>query len=204
MNRRDRVWQKVEEFKEQYKCDELESMPVDTLELADTVLRLNVIPFDDLRAKHGIEAYLSADFKSIMVDGQTYSEVERGPEWKQNRLRFSMAHEIGHWFMHKEFFLEKGFKGLEAFEEWNESFGGSAGDLEWEADEFAGRLLIPHARLKDDFSRFEAGFSKLFPDWRGNMDLRQKTAEQMCGRYGVHYQSVETRFHREGLWPQIF
>ena len=56
-------------------------------------LRLDLIPFDDLTAKYRVEAAITADFTGINLDAGQYALMERGPEWKEKRLRFTVAHE---------------------------------------------------------------------------------------------------------------
>ena len=51
-----------------------------------------------------------SDFTGIYVDSETYELIDRAPEWKLNRLRFSLAHEIGHLFLHRELFEDAGIQ----------------------------------------------------------------------------------------------
>jgi Zn-dependent peptidase ImmA (M78 family) len=73
--------------------------------------------------------------------------------------------------------------------------------LEQEANEFAGRLLIPVERLRDLFDQFAGQIGAILPNWLRSEDLRFKFAEQVAPKFGVHTQSVLTRLDRESLWP---
>ncbi len=73
--------------------------------------------------------------------------------------------------------------------------------LEQEANEFAGRLLVPVERLREQFDQFARQIAVIMPGWLQSEDLRTKFAEQVAPRFGVHTQSILTRLDREGLWP---
>lgn len=102
MNGRIQVWEAVEQFRATYLGPRGDQLPVDVFTLVELDLRLNVIPFDDLAAKYRVEAALTQDFSGMYVDAESYVYWGRGPVWKQNRLRFTVAHEIGHYVLHRE------------------------------------------------------------------------------------------------------
>ena len=78
--------------------------------------------------------------------------------------------------------------------------------LEREANEFAGRLLVPLEAPKDDFLRISTAFDAAMGRhiWDRDETLRQKTCERIAQRFGGHWQTIATRFDREGLWPSPF
>jgi len=69
------------------------------------------------------------------------------------RQRFTIAHELGHYFMHKDKNLN--FEDATFFRNENNS------SIEYAANEFAGRLLIPEDRLKDAISSGIKSLEKL-------------------------------------------
>jgi len=64
----------------------------------------------------------------------------------------SIAHEIGHYVLHEDVYRAVSFSSVE---EWAQFFDTIPRDkygwLEWQADEFAGRLLIEGSLLKKKF-----------------------------------------------------
>ena len=68
--------------------------------------------------------------------------------WKQNRLRFSVAHEGGHYILHREIAASLSFKSFDDFTRWTRPRGGQKYSLEQAANEFAGRLLVLVPRLE--------------------------------------------------------
>lgn len=69
------------------------------------------------------------------------------------RQRFTIAHELGHYFMHKDKNLN--FEDATFFRNENNS------SIEYAANEFAGRLLMPEERLKESISNGIKSLEKL-------------------------------------------
>lgn len=176
-----------------------DKLPVDVFSLVELVLRIDVIPFDDLTARYKVDAALTQDFQSLYVDAESYVLWEKGPVWKQNRLRFTVAHELGHYVLHRAHAEQLKFT---SFEDFARHFKGGDTDrygLEQEANEFAGRLLVPRERLQEQFDRFAAGIESIMPTWLRSEDLRLKFADSVAPKFGVNAQVLLTRLDREGL-----
>lgn len=70
---------------------------------------------------------------------------------KEGRFRFTVAHEVGHWQLHRHLFLEDANQDS-LFEESAEPSvvcrsGYNKPSIEWQADAFAGHLLMPRAMV---------------------------------------------------------
>jgi Zn-dependent peptidase ImmA (M78 family) len=148
------IWEQAEAFRQRYLVGKLAHLPVDVFTLVELELKLDVIPFDDLFAKYNVDAALLHDFTGIYVDAEAYILWEKGPVWKQNRLRFTVAHELGHCVLHREIAAQQTFTSFAAFALWVRDHNGKKYSLEQEANEFAGRLLVPRDRLISDFEEF--------------------------------------------------
>ena len=77
--------------------------------------------------------------------------MERGPDWKLQRLRFTVAHELAHYFVHRNIPQAACFTSLPDFARWTQNYAGRKYTIEQEANEFAGRLLVPDSRLRACF-----------------------------------------------------
>ncbi len=143
MNGKDPVWEQVEAFRRDKFATKLASLTVDVFTVAELTLRLDIIPFNDLFAKYGMDAMLLQDFTGIYVDAESYQYLENGPVWKQKRLRFTFAHELGHYVLHREESAKRKFNDFNAFFRWMPDDSPARYRLEQEANEFAGRLLVP-------------------------------------------------------------
>jgi len=193
MNGKEDVWTAVEEFRRQYLTGELGHLPVDVFTLVELSLRLDVIPFDDLFAKYDSDAAITQDFTGIYVDAEAYVLWEKGPVWKQNRLRFSVAHELGHYVLHRDLASGLAFNSFDEFAQWIRRQDGQKYALEQAANEFAGRLLVPPEQLKIHFEQFSQEFDALFPRWRRDEGIRRLFADTISPKFGVNAQVVEVR-----------
>ena len=132
------------------------------LDLAEFDLGLDLVPADGLREQLDIEALLMGDLRSILVDRHAFMSPRL-----QYRLRFSVAHEIGHLILHRDIY--GGLKHATA-SEWFDYISAipdvEYGWVEWQAYEFAGRLLVPPESLREAFqSAIQTAEGAGYADW---------------------------------------
>lgn len=195
------VWRKITELRARYEVLREDRTPLDVFTFLEVDLRLDPIPFDNLTAKYRVEAAITADFTGIYLDAEQYALMERGPDWKLNRLRFTVAHELAHYFLHRDVPQATHFASLPNFARWTGSYGGRKYTLEQEANEFAGRLLVPDARLRVLFDEFAVAAEQLLPNFTQSSTLRDQFAERVAPRFGVNAQVIAIRLDRDGIWP---
>lgn len=118
------IWQKIAELRAQYAGLQEDQTPIDVFTFLEVDLGIDPIPFDDLTAKYRVEAAIKADFTGIYLDAEQYKLMEKGPDWKLNRLRFTVAHELAHYFLHRDLPQKENFASLPDFARWNETYGG--------------------------------------------------------------------------------
>ena len=196
----ERIWERVEEVRAQYETLREDRTPIDVFSFFEIDLGLNPIPFDDLVSKYRVEAAITADFTGIYLDAEQYTLMENGPDWKLKKLRFTVAHELAHYFLHQSLPQPENFSSLPNFARWNANYGGKKFDAEQEANEFAGRLLVPVSRLKAYFDEFALEAEKLMPDFINSGQVRRSFADRVASRFGVNSQVIEVRLDREGIW----
>jgi IrrE N-terminal-like domain len=128
------------------------------IDLDDLLVHLGLrLDLDDLEAMLGIPDVLGAlwvEERRIYID-QTLDPDER--PGALGRFRFTLAHEIGHWSLHRSFFLLK--------ELHDDLFQGSSGPsivcrtsqrrerIEVQADAFAAALLMPQPAIAAHWQR---------------------------------------------------
>lgn len=111
-------------------------IPVD-IEIVCDMLGINILPVVGLFKSFQIDAYISADFKTVYVDE---GEFRKGSP----RYRFSVAHELGHFVLHRDYYPS----GISDLNEWTDiSFDLLSVWSENQANCFAGNLLVPEDRL---------------------------------------------------------
>lgn len=112
------------------------AFPVDVEAICDD-LGIGILPIVDLSKTFRVDAFISADFKTIYVDNREF-------EKDSHRYRFSVAHELGHFVLHRRY-CPCVAQGLD---EWFRFFRRFTNDYaEFQANYFAGSLLVPEAEL---------------------------------------------------------
>lgn len=195
------IWSKIEELRDQYDLLKEDHTPIDVFTFLEVDLGLDPIPFDDLLSKYRVEAAIKADFSGIYLDAEQYTLMEKGPEWKLNRLRFTVAHELAHYFLHRNLPQTSHFASLTDFAKWTANYDGHKYTAEQEANEFAGCLLVPMMRLAQLFDEFASEANRLMPNFMDSGQLRDKFAERVAPRFGVNSQVIAIRLDRDGIWP---
>ena len=180
----------------------LAHLPVDVFTLAEIELKLDIIPFDDLYEKYERDAALMQDFSGLYVDAEAYIIWEKGPRWKQRRLRFSVAHELGHYVLHREIAAQIEFKTFDDFARWTNGNNGQQYTIEQEANEFGGRLLVPPPGSRPPSISSPPALKDLLPELVQPVPT-SVTASLRARRsvFEVNTQVIETRLDREGIWP---
>jgi Zn-dependent peptidase ImmA (M78 family) len=195
------IWRRVDELREEFEILRENCTPIDVFTFLELDLGLDPISFDGLVNKYRVDAAIKADFTGIYLDAKQYALMEEGPEWKLNRFRFTVAHELAHYFLHKEIPQKEHFSSLLDFAIWTEHYAGRKYTIEQEANEFAGRLLVPETRLKEYFEMFASEIEKIMPIFMESGQIRDKFADQVSEKFGVNSQVINIRLDRDLLWP---
>jgi hypothetical protein len=175
-------------------------LPIDMVEIIELRLELDVEPVLGLLSVLDMDAYLKTDLSGIVVDQECYMQDRFA-----NRLRFSLAHELGHYFLHRDIYSRL---SLNTPIEWKEFIlnvpEAEYGNFEWQANEFAGRFLVPY----DQLNLKVAESLELMRQW-DLMEYLQQDPDAVLSRvspflrktFGVSEQVIALRVRRENLWP---
>lgn len=187
----------VDEFKATY-SKRTGVLPINVEDLVEFDLKLELRPVAGIMDACGTDALLLSNRKTIVVDLQEFEHNNL-----RDRLRFSIAHEIGHFILHKEVYKGVSFTSVD---QWIDFMEGIPEDtyewLEWQANEFAGRLLVPGTRLRSLFNQSieklkGTQYEEITPLPEPVITTISRT---ICGDFGVSYLPVFIRIQREGLW----
>jgi Zn-dependent peptidase ImmA (M78 family) len=92
-----------------------------------------------------VDGFISSDLTCITVDQFV---LER----RLSRYRFTLAHELGHWYLHRELYAELRFGSVSEWKLFLEEVDDTDyGWLEYQAYAFAGLVLVPTGHLKAQF-----------------------------------------------------
>jgi hypothetical protein len=191
-------WSSADSFRAQYAPSG--AVPVDVLAIAEFDLGFQIRPIMGLREDADVDALLLSDCTTLIVDHRQYMDARF-----INRLRFSMAHEIGHYVLHRDI-LRAIPRATPA--EWIEFMRDMPereyGFLEFHANEFAGRLLVPLPELK---AEFEKALQEAEGKGLQRQQLNDAHLEYLCKplgrRFDVSADVIEKRLIRENLWPAV-
>lgn len=90
----DAIFHKADSFLEKYhptfEC------PIPIEQIAEKKLGLFIFPIKNLETTCEVHGGISKDFKTLVIDEREYIKQE-------NRTRFTIAHEIGHFVLHSQF-----------------------------------------------------------------------------------------------------
>jgi hypothetical protein len=194
----DQIWQAAENFRNEFWPES--TLPVDIERIVEKRLKLNIEPERGLLSEIDIDAYLRIDLTGIVVDYDCYMK-----EKYMNRLRFSFAHELGHLFLHKDIYSTFSIDDPSAWKDFMLNIPDREyGFFEYQANEFAGRTLVPRGRLLAELKIClqkvqEAGMPDLVATDPGA--VLSRISSTLCRPFGVSYKVIERRVEREKLWP---
>ena len=117
-------------------------LPVPIEWIIESDLGLHIHPFPELYRKFKQSGFLSHDRKVIYVDEYQYDNYVE-------KYRFTLAHEVGHYVMHKSFYEGLSFNYVQEYIEFLQSIP----QKEWywfetHGDSFAGQILVPTEPLE--------------------------------------------------------
>jgi hypothetical protein len=195
------LWQQAEEIRTRYWPES--SVPINTEAIVELELKLDIEPKHGLLSQFDMDAYLKVDRSGIVVDYDCYMNTKFS-----NRMRFSFAHELGHYFLHSAIYAQLKFSSPQDWKDFTNSLPASEyANFEWQANEFAGRLLVPYNTLKSEVEKLYEIIQK-DPELRNYLNRDQdavlsRIAPSLRKKFGVSEAVIETRVRREGLWPPV-
>lgn len=203
---KEQIWEEAESFRERH-VHPPETVPVPIDEIVEFDLNIQPQPIPNLRSKHDIDGFLVfiRDAPVIYIDQDIY-ENER----QANRRRFTYAHESGHFWLHRDRIVavKEEFK-LNTPQDWidfrTHMPEDDLGWFEWQAYEFAGRLLIPRDRLIHELNKLSdkvATFRDVFPD-SNDEELIDHLAGAVTQVFRVSEAVIVKRIRFEGLWDLL-
>ncbi|MFA5757416.1 MAG: ImmA/IrrE family metallo-endopeptidase [Smithellaceae bacterium] len=192
------LWSIVDDFRQKYWPEN--SLPVDIEKIAEFRLNLLPEPKHDLFSSTEMDAYLKTDLTAIVVDYDFYMNDKYA-----NRMRFSFAHEVGHFFLHQNVLSALDLIDPVAWKNFILDLPEDEySNFEWQANEFAGRLLVPHSDLVTAVEEAVniikenhlADYLENDPD-----AVLSRVAPTICKPFSISTDIIKMRVSREGLWP---
>jgi hypothetical protein len=125
------------------------SIPIDIEKIIDLSLEINIVPIPGLQHLCGTDALIASSWGDVYVDNDAYLD-----ERYSNRLRFSLAHEMGHFVLHKDIYSSFKIKEIDDFDKFFKDIPSKQyGYLETQANKFASYLLVSRSILIEKKNR---------------------------------------------------
>jgi len=165
-------------------------VPVNIEKIIEQKLNLDIIPLPGLMKQCDTDAFIASGWEAIYVDNDRYLD-----DRYQNRLRFSLAHEIGHLVLHQEIYKSFKIANMESFYKFIDQIPTSTyNKLEFQANCFAGYLLVPREVLFAEYEKIKKQAIKNNPELKEISDdtLRDYLAAQLVDIFNVSAEAITT------------
>lgn len=188
------IWECADNFRGKYSANKI---PVDIEAILDFDLNIQIHEKKNLFFELGVNAFLSNNAKEIFVDEDDFFN-----DRKLHIMRYALAHEIGHIQLHKDYLPTLRAKTIEEWKEIRSSLPDSQYRvLEYQAYEFAGRLLVPPKMLKEKINE-EAENIELIIEQAPALpisDIEEHLSSKICKHFGVSDKVILKRIKHEQI-----
>ena len=123
------------------------SLPIPIEEIAEQKLNLKIHEQINLKKDYDVDGFLISDLTTIFIDFNLYMNFE-------NRTRFTIAHEIGHFILHGDLFKNLNINSVEDLNSLAAKITDEEhGWLEYQAYSFASHVLVPTQLLINELKK---------------------------------------------------
>ena len=191
----------AEDFRERHIFNN--NVPVEIERVVEATLGINVIPIESLQKDCDMDGFISNDLSIIYVDKDHYID-----ERFYKRVRFTIAHEIGHLVLHREIIDTVMFSSEDEWKLFRMNLQDES--LSWfetQASEFAGRLLVPLDPLVVAFRESRNEILKKNIAWNADKiedeEMFTLTASIIAPKFDVSTGVIERRLRKENIMSLI-
>lgn|SRR5574341_1770787 len=122
-----------------------DNVPIPIEDIIEFDLKFDIIPTENLQKNYDTDGFITSDFTSIYVDEYVY-------KYRPNRYRFTLAHEVGHFVLHKNILKGHEIASVSSYKKFISEFDPKDySDMDFQVNAFAGLLLVPPHHLKIHF-----------------------------------------------------
>lgn len=173
-------------------------LPIPIEAIIDVKMGLDIVPFPNLYKDFGLSGYLSSDRTAIYVDEIQSDQYEE-------KYRYTLAHELGHYVLHKSCYEELPFRSPDEYVEWRESITNE--EISWfetHGDWFAGYVLVPSCHLETVCHNVIAKHKTTFAKFKKiPEDFWSYVSNEVATYFEVNPPVVEIRIKKESIPTKI-
>ena len=131
----EKIAEATEKFRQEYGLIEI---PIQIEELVEFKLEMDIVPTPGLRTLIQTDGFISSDFTAIYVDEEISNC--RTPY----KLRFTLAHEVGHFALHREYISQVSYTNFDEYVAACTAIDDrDHNKMEYQGYTFGGLLLVP-------------------------------------------------------------
>lgn len=173
-------------------------IPIPIEDIADVKMGLDIVPVNNLCKDFGLSGYLTRDRSAIFVDQFQADNYEE-------KFRYTLAHEVGHYVLHKAFYEDLPFEAPDEYIAWRLSMPPE--DMSWfetHGDWFAGHLLVPTNRLEEICAEVVGKYQKIFSKFKTIPDdTWSYISNEVATYFEVNPPVAEIRIKKESIPQKI-
>ena len=174
-------------------------LPIPIEKIIEFQLKMDIVPMPNMRRDFGVEGFLSKDFSSIYIDNEMSEKFE-------NRYRFTLAHEIGHMVLHKDFYDAVNYSNLSEWISLQDIIDSDQYSwFEKQAYDFAGLVLVPESLLLNEYRMaIDVLRDQSYMLLKAEFEMvNQYISVYLAKRFGVSEAVIQKRIAKDGLAPNV-
>ena len=123
-------------------------LPIPIERIVEYELNIDISPEMSIQYVCDIDAFINPKCTTIYVDSEVYMSPNA------NRFRFSLAHEVAHYVLHRNVMSQLNFATMAEWKSVHASIPKEQHEwLEWQAHSLGGLILVPEASLAAEFAK---------------------------------------------------
>lgn len=166
--------------------------PIPIEEIIDVYLGIDIFPLPRLYKDFRLNGFLSKDRTTIIVDQFQYERYNE-------KYRFTLAHELGHYLLHESCYENISFSSPQEYLQWKTSL--ASDDIDWfetHGDWFAELVLVPTEPLERVCSAIANKYRNKLPERiRNSDDFWSYASNEIAKVFEVNPPVIEIRLKRE-------
>jgi Zn-dependent peptidase ImmA (M78 family) len=171
-------------------------IPIPIEKIVDVKMGLDIVPIPNLYRDFDLSGYLTRDRSAIFVDEFQADNYEE-------KYRYTLAHEIGHYTLHESFYENLPFETSDEYVKWRMSIPPE--EMSWfetHGDWFAGQVLLPTNRLEEICSKVAKKYRNIFSKFETIPDdIWSYISNEIARHFEVNPPVAEIRIKKENI-PQ--
>ncbi|MBU2492339.1 MAG: ImmA/IrrE family metallo-endopeptidase [Bacteroidetes bacterium] len=167
-----------------------QKLPIDIESICEFDLRIQLSPIPGLKNYSSTDGFLPRKLDEIFWD----------PEVVPHRIRFTIAHELGHFILHRDLIKELSFKNIQEWIDFCIAIPDATRQMaETQANRFAANILVPRSLLIEEIKKMKDIINKAIDlVGKDSIDtIKDYIAVPLKKLFGTSEQTIKIRIENE-------